>query len=461
MSRNSASRLPALTLTFLIIVTYLCGGGARPDIQSLVVLRPVAAIAIGFGLLTFNREHWVKNRALFLFTGACGLIVGLHLIPLPPGLWSALPGRELIAEAAKAAGMPNHWKTLSIAPSASWNALFSLLVPTAVVILGVQLTADEMYRCVLIIAALALCSAFLGLVQAIGDPRGPLYLYQVTNNGAAVGLFANRNHQALLVAMVFPMLAVIANTRARTVDRRTFARWMAGAVGAALVPLLLVTGSRAGLVLGAVGLGAAFFLFRTTDGDLPTRRRSAPHPVPFPVYALLGVSAIGLLTFALSRAESVRRIVESDSVEELRFQMWPTIWNLALSYLPFGSGAGTFIPAYQIGEPDALLGPNYVNHAHNDALETLLTAGLPGVIMIVIFGDWFFRSVLKMMRHPEPSRRDKAMSWLGATMVFMMSLSSLGDYPLRTPILSATFALAVLWVIKPWQKSLEVTRELV
>src|SRR3546814_18783044 len=54
-------------------------------------------------------------------------------------------------------------------------------------------------------------SGGLGLAQVIGPRDGPLYLYEITNNGSAVGLFANRNHQAALLACLFPMLAVYAS----------------------------------------------------------------------------------------------------------------------------------------------------------------------------------------------------------------------------------------------------------
>ena len=39
-------------------------------------------------------------------------LVGLQLVPLPPALWTALPGREGLATAAQLAGFPQPWRPL-------------------------------------------------------------------------------------------------------------------------------------------------------------------------------------------------------------------------------------------------------------------------------------------------------------------------------------------------------------
>ena len=47
----------------------------------------------------------------------------------------------------------------------------------------------------------------------------------------------------------------------------------------------------------------------------------------------------------------------------------PTIERLIAAYAPWGSGLGTFEQVFKLHEPDALLSPSYLNHAHNDWLE--------------------------------------------------------------------------------------------
>ena len=57
-----------------------------------------------------------------------------------------------------------------------------------------------------VIITLAGISALWAAIQLVGPDRGPFYLYNITNDGAAVGLFANRNHQSVLLAATIVML---------------------------------------------------------------------------------------------------------------------------------------------------------------------------------------------------------------------------------------------------------------
>ena len=45
---------------------------------------------------------------------------------------------------------------------------------------------------------------------------------------------------------------------------------------------------------------------------------------------------------------------------------------------------GAFEKVFQANEPDALLGPVFLNHAHNDWLEAVITGGLPAAALLVI-----------------------------------------------------------------------------
>ncbi|MBW7449480.1 hypothetical protein C0101_015670, partial [Staphylococcus aureus] len=44
------------------------------------------------------------------------LLVFLQLLPLPPGLWEALPGRQPFMQAAAVSGQPQPWRPLAIVP---------------------------------------------------------------------------------------------------------------------------------------------------------------------------------------------------------------------------------------------------------------------------------------------------------------------------------------------------------
>src|SRR5690606_10191399 len=90
----------------------------------------------------------------------------------------------------------------------TWNAFWASLAPAAVLVLGVGLDRNDLDRLVPALIALIFLSFLVGLLQIVGDPHGPLYFYRYTHYGTPVGLLANRNHQAVLLACALPMLAV-------------------------------------------------------------------------------------------------------------------------------------------------------------------------------------------------------------------------------------------------------------
>jgi O-antigen ligase len=437
--------VPFWALVVFLILTFLTGGGSRADIQSLVILRPAAVIFCGIGLWSLKKEHILAYRFLFGMAAAIFVLVVIHLVPLPPAVWGALPGREVITKIDKVAGLGPVWRPISMVPSATWNAFYSLFVPFAVLLLGVQLSREERFMLLPVLLGLGLLSGCWGLLQAIGSPDGPLYLYETTNNGSAVGLFSNRNHQAILLAMLFPMLPVYASAGVRTEEQRKVRGYAALAAGVVLVPLLLVTGSRAGLIVGVFGLLCAPFLYHKPNIVVPKKRKGQTINLRWLVGGF-AVLCLGALTVIMSRAKAVQRLSAPDHTEELRFQMWGPIAQMGEKYFPFGSGVGSFVETYQIDEPHRLLQLTYVNHAHNDWLEVFLTAGLPGLVLVAIAIFGFGRALVSIFRTPLGVGRDVAFVRLGAVLLIVIALGSIGDYPLRTPSLACVFVFAAIWL---------------
>jgi O-antigen ligase len=440
-----AKAVPYWALVIFLVLTFLTGGAARGDVQSLIILRPAAVIFCGIALWSLTWDHVKAYKLLFGMAAAIFALVGAHLVPLPPAIWGALPGRAIITEIDKVAELGAVWRPIAMVPSAAWNAFYSLFVPLAVLLLGVQLNREERFKLLPWLLGLGLLSGFVGLLQAIGDPQGPLYLYNVTNNGSAVGLFANRNHQAILLAALFPILAIYACAGVRSEEQAKVRGYIALAAGVVLVPLLLVTGSRAGLIVGVIGLASSAVLYRKPAVLVPEKRKGNKLDLRW----LLGgfaVLCLGALTVIMSRAEALQRISAPDQTEELRFKAWGPIAEMAWKYFPFGSGAGSFVEVFQIDEPYELLKPSYMNHAHNDWLEVYLTLGLPGLILVAIIIYATVKAAWPVFRAKAGEGRDIPYARAGAVMMAIIALGSIGDYPLRTPTLACVFVIGALWL---------------
>ena len=438
--------VPFWVLAIFILLTFLTGGGARDDIQSLAVLRPISALTLGFALWGASFAHFQAFRFLTTFAALLILLVILHLVPLPPSFWAALPGRELIIDIDKAAGLGVVWRPLSLAPSQTSNALYSLIGPLAVFVMLICLTREQRFAILRLLLLIGLFSGGIGLLQAVGPTDGPLYFYNITNGSAAVGLFANRNHQAILLACLFPMLAVYASTGALSIEQARFRRLLAIGASLLLVPLLLVTGSRAGLIAGVVGLVSAAMLYQTQE-FIVSPKRKVHRFNPKYIYGGVGIFGLTAITLLMSRAQALERLLAGDNEQDLRFVIWGPIMEMAGKYFPFGSGIGSFVEAYQVDEDFSQLSPEYLNHAHNDWLEMIVTGGLPAIMLACLSLMAWGWQINRLLRQPGgASRRGLLYGRLGAVIIFIVALGSVSDYPLRVPSVAVLFVIAAVWM---------------
>lgn len=447
MAFRSPTSFPTLTVLagiFLIIV-FLTGGGSRPDITSLTILRPVAAAALILFAVQLNASDWSTLRAPLSLAAMAILLTVVQLIPLPPGLWSSLPGRELLREAAALTGLGNDWRSLSVVPWRTVNAVFSWLVPLAAAFAMTAGNSAHRLRLLVVIVVLGLASGFLSILQVLGPPEGPLYFYSVTNTGQAVGLFSNRNHQALLLASLLPLLAAYACTGVTSVEQHRRRSWVAIAAAAALVPLILVNGSRAGILLFLIGAASMPFVYKAPNINQPAKRSPRAY---YPVRIGIGIGFIGLAATALvlSRATSIQRLVESGQELERRPEVWARTWGLIADYFPFGAGFGTFIETYHIDEPREKLVSTIANHAHNDWLEAALGGGIVAIVLLLAAVALWMIATWRLVRDRSEASTSAVLGRAGSSIVLMAGLGSIADYPLRTPSIAALFAIAVVWM---------------
>lgn len=428
-----------------VLICFLGGGGSRPDIQSLLYLRPAAILCLTAIVLLPAPIEWRAIRVPLALLGLFALLMAAQLIPLPPGLWTQLPGRAPLIEAAAIAGIPQPWRPLSIAPDLTLNSLVALIIPLTALVGFAALRDQYRYWLILILIVAALAGALLGMAQLTGGPDSPFYLYRITNGDSAVGFMSNRNHQAFLLAATYPMLAIWAASPRPDARAAHFRATAAVALGIFLVPLLLVTGSRGGLLLGLGGAALACLLFFREQRALRGPGGVGPR---WAGIAILGVGAALVLfaAVAMSRAEAVNRLLAKDIASDSRVANLPVFTRMARDFFPAGAGSGTFDPLYRIYEPHEALSPNYLNQAHNDLADLAITGGLPALVLLAAFLAWWAARSIRVMVRPGSSWPGTAAGRLGAAVILLFMTASLIDYPLRTPALAMVFAIACGWL---------------
>lgn len=445
----SAGKMPgmaSLSSTYWVFVTYLIfvflmGSGSRGDIISLILLRPVAVLVGAWALLQLNRKTFSQWRSLLLLAGILFLITVLHLLPLPAPLWHALPGRELVIRISEATGSVNRARPLSLSPIDTVNALCSLFVPTAALLLAINLDDRERRLILPVLLGLGALTAGIGILQAVSPGSSRLHFYRVDSMNAASGLFANRNHQAFFLACLLPMLAIFGATSGQGAIRQKI---IVAASGILLLPLLLVTGSRAGLVLGVIALIAILALMVPTKAEPKQNswRVWATDPRLLVGGAIVFLGAVILLS---RRAEAFKRLFGSSVAEESRLQIWQPALRATWELMPFGSGIGSFVRTYQVYETDNLLTPTYRNHAHNDFIEIVMTGGLPALLILLAVIVAWSRFAWKWMRLA-PSSSEILYGRLGTILLLLSAIASAVDYPIRVPSLSCFLVVAAVWM---------------
>ena len=428
--------LAAALLGALLLLVTLTGGASSPNVLGQAVVRAGAAILAAAGIAAGLRFDLRAQRAPLLLLAAMAALVAIQLVPLPPGLWRALPGRAAF-DIAAIVPETAAWRPAAILPDAAWNALFALVVPAAALLLLSAVPRAELALGVPALIAMVALSSLVAALQFAGSGvDNPLINDRL---GFASGLFANRNHQALFLAIGIAATAVWGVAR-------PFRPWRAGAaaaIAAWFLLMILATGSRAGLLLGAVALagGAALAVPVLRAAELRLPRRAG--------WAIAGAGALVLAAIVIAsiqagRSESISRLTDADLGADMRVRALPIVLDMVRAYLPVGAGQGGFAWLFMAVEPEALLKPTYFNHAHNDYLELLIEGGLAGAAILAAALAWWARAAWRAWRLPAGGEALRAR--LGAIVVLLVLMASATDYPARTPLVMATLALAAGWL---------------
>lgn len=425
-------------LGILLVTVWIAGGASRGDVPGQVIVRGVTWSLLVIALLFSPRPAIGEARPVLLILLGAVTLALVQLVPLPPVVWQALPGRNMIVRAAALTGEPQPWRPWSMVPGATVNAASSLVVPAATLLLAAGLRPTERTWLPGVVLGLVVAAMLSGLLQFSGATfDNPLIN---DTSGEVSGMFANRNHFALFMAMG----CVLAPAWAFREGRQPLWRGLI-ALGLTLLFALtiLASGSRAGLALGALGITLGLAI--VWQGIQRSLSRYPRWVFPALVGGFVTLVVIFVLaSVAADRAVAISRVFAVDPGQDMRSRGLPTVLTMIGHYFPVGAGLGSFDPIFRINEPFSLLKPTYFNHAHNDMLEVTLDAGLPGLLLLVTALVWWAWASLRAWRAGVGARY--ALPKLGSALLLLLIVASLLDYPARTPIMMAIVALAAWWL---------------
>lgn len=443
-----------LLCAVVLAASLLLGGGTRGGFLSDAVLHlvgiPLLLLAL-WKMLDIELEPAARMAGWFCLAVAAVPLV--QLIPLPPALWTALPGREASVETFALLGRELPWMPMSVEPYETWLSALSLIPPIGIFLSTMLLGYGQRRLLIATVLAVGLISVFVGLLQVAQGPESPLRFFEVTNDSEAVGFFANRNHfAALLYALLLFAAAWAVNAVAiggvggpiKAYDVRAIVT----IVVAFTIVVVLLAGqamarSRAGLGFTIVALLGAFAL------GVSDRRVGSSVTSARVIAFATALAVIFTVQYALYRI--MERFVV-DPLQDARLPFAGNTIDAALAYTPFGSGLGTFVPVYGMFEdPADTIADTYVNHAHNDLLELWLTTGIIGPVLLALFLIWLvLRSIGVWRRAPAGAAEiDWSLARAASLVAFLLVAHSFVDYPLRTGAMMAVMALVCALLVEP------------
>ena len=423
----------AIAPAYLLLCIVL--GGSAQGIWGNVILQLLAVAIIAWAFLSRRAERQpLAVRRLGVLVGLMLALVAVQLIPLPPALWTALPGRDLVSDGFALLGLPSSWQPISLAPYDSVATALTLLPPLAILAAMLWVKPCRSRWIAMTIIAATMAAVFLGTLQvASPDPAtSPWYFYRISNFGVATGFFANSNHMATLLLITIPFMIALASAGAqRTEDVRKRSAVLAiSAAGLAVVLVgLAINGSLAGFGLAPiVTIASILIILRPRSGWLRAATVAAG--------AMSLVLFVALIATPLGERFASAGVTESISTrQDMRTHTVEAIGTFGLA----GSGLGTFQPVYTLFEHPSQIERTYINHAHNDYLELALETGIAGIVLILLFFAWWIAATRKVLKSPAYDHYAAA----GMVASAAVLIHSAVDYPLRTASISGLLAMCL------------------
>ena len=432
---NGYSARARLVAIFVALALVLGGGGSPNPLTEVIVELCFVVVAMCWLWLPGSKASGLGRPVdrLALVLALVPLLVPLvQLIPLPPPVWTALPGRGDEVAALSLIGEQHSWRAISMSPNRTVAGVLAI-VPAAFCLVAVaQLDKHERRLVLATVAMMVVASAMLGALQLVA--RGArINFYEQFSRGWVTGFQANRNAEAdvlligfmALIALAAPYLVGNRRRLLLNLNLRMYAL-LVGSVGLLLLLATVMTGSRAGTTLILFACAAAFAIIiverrRTAESNRP----KTIVPIGFAV-----IAPVAVVFMAVSGNTALERVAGrfSDLGSE-RTEIWQdTRFAIAKSW-PVGVGIGGFEPAMLSAERLEVLDPEVPNRAHNDYLEIGLEAGVFGYLEIGLIVILCMTMAWRTWR----DRRDvRGQIVFGASVLLLIAFHSVVDYPLRS-----------------------------
>ncbi|MFL6466808.1 MAG: O-antigen ligase family protein [Pyrinomonadaceae bacterium] len=409
----------------LIFTTVAYGGVHQPILVVFYVLVSLSAVSLAVdnirsGAIEFSRELLqipLIGSAAYAF---------VQIIPL--GSRGAIAGLDGIN------------RTISLDPYSTWTG--ALQFTALAFFFGIMLASLTSIKRVgllfTVIAIFGFAYSFFAILQSVLSPQKIYGIYDV-GQGSPFGSFVNRNNFAAFAEMTGALPLGLLFAGAVSKDKRLLFLTTISLIGVSL----FLSGSRGGLV----ALAAEIILLLFLTSQATTKKGLA---LRLGLIVLLIVAIVGGSVF-VGGDTSLTRFAATAASEDFstdRSHIWSVSAKVIAANMPFGAGFGAFGVAYT--PFDTLSGLARVEQAHNDYLQVLADAGVPGLLLGLGFLFLIFRYGWRSMKIENSFRRGIAIGAFAGC--FAVLVHSIFDFVLHVTAVAMLF-LTLLAMLSASQKT--------
>lgn len=434
--------LPALAVGLALML----GGGGSPAPMPELALQLLLAGLFATWLWSLSEmERRSVPRDAWLLMLLASILPALQLIPLPPALWQALPGRELEVQALSLIGAESSWQSWSQAPTRTLASLLAILSAVTLVPMTAVATPRAQRTLVLVVLVVALLSIVLGAAQ-LSTSRGGVARFYEPLSTYLDGFQANHNSAADLLLIGMIAAAALIRSRIDRVglpDNRRLVLIVAAGTTLVLSLGLVLTASRAGIALLPLALLVQALLLVPLYRLRSTLKKGVALAWGAGLALMFGFGGI-----ALWRNKVLEGVVARYNFNgELRPELWRDSIHAIGQNFPFGSGMGNFVSSLVTAERLEVVRETMPNRAHNDFLELAVEGGIFGILLLCAALAVLVRTEIRSIR--EPFRSDWAPKIFAFASLMLLGLHSLVDYPFRSMSLACVAAVCAGLILAP------------
>lgn len=413
MERSLLSKTQFFLICFVIAFSVMAYGTVHQPTISIVYLL-IAVMVVLWTVDCFKRRE---------------VIISTHWIQIPLYAFAVYAMIQVIPFGyfQDAAGVNDVPRTISLASFYTKLTAFHILAMALFLSLSLIYlnSASRIRRLVNFLIIFGLAYGFFAIIQYIISPTKIFGVYEREN---PFGTFVNRHNFAAAIELLImlPIGMLLGGSVRR--DQKLFYITASAIMGLSL----LMSGSRGGLLAVIAGFAVLVLMAARLRGKRDTLLKIA-------AVSILGAAIVGGSIF-IGGETTFTRIADTAASKDVttdRSEIWATTIKVITHDLPFGAGIGAFAQAYTPFDPHN--GLDRVEQAHNDYLQVLADAGIPGALIGLGFLFIVFLISRNAMKEDNLFRRGIAAG--AAAGIISVLVHSMFDFVLHTTAVTLLFLL--------------------